>query len=401
MRVIIIFLYNKIFYSSIYQTILVIGCIIRLAIFSIAEDTYSIENFYSGAQYVYLVDYTSGQILYEKNGHLPMVPSSMTKIMTVYMVLERIKEGSLKLSDKFVISNNAAKKPGSTMFLKPGQRVSIDELLKGTIALSGNDAAIALAESINGSEERFVYHMNILANHLGLKNTVFKNSTGWPDQGHCMTARDLSVLATKLISHYPEYINYSSIKEYSFNKIKQKNKNTLIGSYGVDGVKTGKTDAGGYGIVISAQKNNRRLIAVINGLKSAKDRELEAKKILDFGFLDFKNVTFFQADKEVYKTDVMYGDLDQVSLHVRDNVTVTIPIEYKETNDLSFLTQLTKVLKAPIKRGDVLGQLKIMDNRRNILIKEVDLVANSEVKKSGMIKRFFQIIKYFLKRLIS
>jgi D-alanyl-D-alanine carboxypeptidase (penicillin-binding protein 5/6) len=243
--------------------------------------------------------------------------------------------------------------------------------------------------------------MNIFAHQLGLKDTIFKNSTGWPDEGHLMSARDLAVLATRLVKDFPEYYHYHSIKQYSFNKVKQNNRNTLIGVYGVDGIKPGKTDIAGHGIVISAKKNGRRLIAVINGLKSEKERELEAKKILDFGFSNFKNLTLFKGQKEVVEADVIYGNLNQISLNVQSEIVITVPLEYDRMKNLLFLTKFKEPLEAPIKKGDVVGKLKIMDNKERILIKEVDLIASTDVEKSGVIKRVFQGIKYFFKKLIS
>ena len=369
--------------------------------FALAQDNIFPTNFNTSAEYAYLLDYESGEVLYDKNGNIPMAPSSMTKIMTSYIAFKKLQEGALKLSDKFIISRTASKKGGSKMFLKSGQRVSVDELLKGIIVLSGNDASIALAESLHGSEEEFASEMNIFAHKLGLKDTVFKNSTGWPDEGHLMSARDLAVLATRLIKDFPEYYYYHSIKQYSFNRVRQNNRNTLIGSYGVDGIKTGKTDIAGHGIVISAKKNGRRLIAVINGLKSEKERESEAKKILDFGFSNFKNLTLFKGQKEVVEADVIYGNLNQISLNVQSEIVVTVPLKYDRMKNLLFLTKFNEPLEAPIKKGDVVGKLKIMDNKERILIKEVDLIASTDVEKSGVIKRVFQGIKYFFKKLIS
>jgi D-alanyl-D-alanine carboxypeptidase (penicillin-binding protein 5/6) len=237
--------------------------------------------------------------------------------------------------------------------------------------------------------------MNIYAKKLDLKNSVFKNSTGWPDEGHVMSARDLAVLATKLIEDFPEHYHYHAIKQYSFNNISQNNRNTLIGSYGVDGIKTGKTDLGGYGIVASAKRDGRRLIVVINGLKSEKEREIEAKKLLDFGFSNFKNLILFKGQNEVVEADVIYGNLNQISLNVQGEIVITVPLEYDRMKDLLFLTQFKEPLEAPIKNGDVVGKLKIMNSKEKILIKEVDLLASTDVEESGIIKKVFQSIRYF------
>ncbi len=382
---------NKIFITLI--------CITHTITFVLAQDNIFPINFNTNAEYAYLVDYESGEVLYDKNGNVPMTPSSMTKIMTSYIAFAKLKDGRLKLSDKFTISDNASKKGGSKMFLKSGEQVSVDELLKGIIVLSGNDASIALAEGLHGSEENFANEMNIYAKKLDLKNTVFKNSTGWPDDGHVMSARDLAVLATKLIEDFPEHYHYHAIKQYSFNNISQNNRNTLIGSYGVDGIKTGKTDLGGYGIVASAKRDGRRLIAVINGLKSEKEREIEAKKLLDFGFSNFKNLILFKGQNQVVEADVIYGNLNQISLNVQGEIVITVPLEYDRMKDLLFLTQFKEPLEAPIKKGDVIGKLKIMNSKEKILIKEVDLLASADVEESGIIKKVFQSIRYFFKKI--
>ena len=319
----------------------------------------------------------------------------MTKMMTTYIVFDQLKKGALQLSDKLTISKNAAKKGGSKMFIKTNQKISIDELLKGAIVLSGNDACIALAEGLSGSESAFVERMNAEAKKLGLNNTIFKNSTGWSDEGHVMTARDLSVLSSKLISEFPEYYYYHAIKEYSFNKIKQSNRNMLIGFAGIDGIKTGKTDIGGYGIVASAERNGRRLISVVNGLTSEKERNEETTKLLDYGFKNFKNIILFQDNKEVTKGRVIYGDMDEIPLNVKESIVITVPYGYDQIKDLLLIAELKELLEAPLKRGDAVGMLKIMTNKEKLLIKKVDLVVGKDVKKSWIIKRIFQSIKYF------
>jgi len=321
-----------------YKIFITLICIIHTITFVLAQDNIFPINFNTNAEYAYMVDYESGEVLYDKNGNVPMTPSSMTKIMTSYIAFAKLKDGRLKLSDKFTISDNASKK---------------------------------------------------------VKNSVFKNSTGWPDEGHVMSARDLAVLATKLIEDFPEHYHYHAIKQYSFNNISQNNRNTLIGSYGVDGIKTGKTDLGGYGIVASAKRDGRRLIVVINGLKSEKEREIEAKKLLDFGFSNFKNLILFKGQNEVVEADVIYGNLNQISLNVQGEIVITVPLEYDRMKDLLFLTQFKEPLEAPIKNGDVVGKLKIMNSKEKILIKEVDLLASTDVEESGIIKKVFQSIRYF------
>lgn len=375
--------------------------IIYTAIFSLAQDNIFPTHFETKANYAYLMDYDSGAVLFDKEGNTKMVPSSMTKIMTTYIVFDKLKNGGLKLTDQFIVSANASKKDGSKMFIAPNQQVTIEELLNGVIVLSGNDACIALAEGLYGSEAAFVEKMNSEAKKLGLNNTVFKNSNGWPDEGHLTSARDLAVLSSELIKQFPEYYHYHSNKQYSFNNIKQNNRNSLIGIGGVDGIKTGKTDIGGYGIVISAKRDARRLIAVINGLKTEKERMEEAEKILNYGFINFKNLHLFTGNKQVIKAKVIYGVKSEVFLNVKDEVIVTVPAEYDRIKDMVFITEFHEPIEAPLLKGEVVGKLKILSAKDKILIKEVDLVADEDVKKSGPIKSIFQSIKYFFSKKVS
>ena len=381
--------------------VILIFLIIHIITSALAQDNIFPTYFDIKAKYAYLVDYDSGEVLLDKNGNAPMPPSSMTKMMTTYIIFDQLQKGTLQLSDKFTVSKNAAKKGGSKMFIKAYQKVSVDELLKGVIVLSGNDACIALAEGLYSSESAFVEKMNSEAKKVGLRDTIFKNSTGWSDEGHLMTARDLSTLASELIKKFPEYYHYHAIKEYSFNKIKQENRNKLIGTAGIDGIKTGKTDIGGYGIVMSAQRNGRRLISVVNGLTSEDERNEEAARLLNYGFKNFKNITLFQNNKEITKADVIYGDIDKVPLKVRDKVIVTIPHEYDEIKDLFLVMDFSKPFKAPLKKGDVVGILKIMTNSEKLLIKKVDLIVGEDIEKSWLLKRMYQSVKYFFKNAFS
>ena len=383
------------------KLIVLIFLITHIITSTLAQDNIFPTYFDTKAKYAYLVDYNSGEALFDKNGNVPMSPSSMTKMMTTYIIFDQLKKGLLKLSDRFTISEKAAAKGGSKMFIKTKQKVSVDNLLKGAIVLSGNDACIALAEGLYGSESVFVDKMNSEAKRLRLNGTVFKNSTGWPDDGHLMTAKDLSVLASELIKKFPEYYYYHAIKEYSFNKIKQSNRNMLIGFAGVDGIKTGKTDIGGYGIVVSAERNGRRLIGIVNGLASEKERNKEGERLLNYGFNNFKNITLFRNEKKVTKSEVAYGNTDQVSLNVNDKVIITLPNEYNQINDLLLMTELKEPLKAPLRKGDTVGTLNIMTSKEKLLIKKVDLIAGEDVEKPWIVKRMFQSIKYFCKRMLN
>ncbi|MFQ3307294.1 MAG: D-alanyl-D-alanine carboxypeptidase (penicillin-binding protein 5/6) [Candidatus Midichloriaceae bacterium] len=379
------------------KTLLITLFILNTINFTFAQDNIFPVDFFTKAKHAYLMDYESGEILYSKNANVPMTPSSMTKIMTTYIMFSKLKQGNLNLSDNFIVSKNASLKGGSKMFLKHNQKVSVENLLKGVIVLSGNDASITLAEGLYGSEENFVERMNLEAKKMGLENTKFKNSTGWPDEGHVMSAKDLAILTKNIIEKFPEYYHYHSIKDFSFNKIKQTNRNSSLGSIGVDGVKTGRTDKGGYGIVLSAQKDDRRLIAIVNGLANEKERSEEAERLLNYGFINFKNITLFSGTKEVMQAEVRYGAYNQISLEVPSKIIITVPSEYDRVKDLVFLPKLRhEILDAPLIKGDVVGSLKITTKQDQLLIKEVDLIIAENVKKSGIIKGFIQWVKYFV-----
>jgi len=225
-----------------------------------------------------VVDFARGQILLEKNSAQSMYPSSMTKIMTSYLAFEALEAKKFTLEDKFLVSNKAWKMGGSKMFLKVGDSVSISDLLQGIIIVSGNDACITLAEGFYGDEELFVNKMNAKAQELGMTQTHFVNSTGWPDIKHVTTSEDLAKLSIAIIRDFPNFYSYHHLDNFTYNNIPQRNRNLLLGKMGVDGIKTGHTELAGYGIVLSAKEDNRRIIAVINGLKSEKARALEGEK---------------------------------------------------------------------------------------------------------------------------
>jgi D-alanyl-D-alanine carboxypeptidase (penicillin-binding protein 5/6) len=256
--------------------------------------------FESKAKQAILLDSGSGKVLFEKNADELMHPASMSKIMTAIMVFERLKSGKLSLDDEFVVSENAwrnggATSGGSTMYAELNSRIRLEDLLKGVIVHSGNDACIVIAEGIAGSEAAFADLMTQRARELGLEKSTFKNATGLTDPEHQMTARELALLARYLIEVYPEYYKIYSIPEFTWNGITQPNRNPLLGSYpGADGVKTGYVSAAGYGLTGSAKRDGRRLIMVINGLSSTRERADEAQKLLDWGFRQYRTVELYR-----------------------------------------------------------------------------------------------------------
>ena len=252
-----------------------------------ASSSFALETL--GKQ-VILLDMTTGTVLFEKNADELMTPSSMSKIMTVYKLFERLKDGGLSLTDTFSVSEKAWRKQGSKMFVAVKSRVKIEDLIRGMIVQSGNDATIVVAEGLAGSEGAFADELNETAKQLGMKNSNFINASGWPDPGHETTARDLAILAVATIKNFPEFYHYYSEKTSTYHGIKQGNRNpTIYRNIGADGLKTGHTEAGGYGLTVSALRKDRRLVLVINGLPTKKARSTEPERLLDWGFREFNN----------------------------------------------------------------------------------------------------------------
>jgi len=311
--------------------------------------------FSTKAQYAILVDATTGATLYEKNAYERMTPSSMGKLMTLYLVFDRLKNGSMKLYDNMLVTPNAWRMNGSKTFLSPNTMVSVENLLRGVIVQSGNDASVVFAESISGSERDFTDLMNSKALELGLKNSHFANATGLPNRDHYMSAADIACLSARLIQDFPEYYHYFSEKEFVFNNIKQRNRNALLHTNGVDGLKTGHTDAGGYGISTSAFKDGRRLIAVVNGLHNEKERNVEAQKLLQYGFLNFNNVTIAKKNSALGEIPVFLGKVKNIEFGTKKNIIFTITIVNKGKTKVTI--KHTSVLYAPVDRAKKVGEI--------------------------------------------
>ncbi|MBO5997144.1 MAG: D-alanyl-D-alanine carboxypeptidase [Alphaproteobacteria bacterium] len=319
------------------------------------------------ASHAYLVDYDTGAVLLDKNSDDLMAPASMSKLMTVYILFEKIKRGEISLDDKFEVSTNAWKKGGeksgsSTMFLKPNSKVKVSELIKGIIIQSGNDACITVAENIAGSEENFAEEMTLRAREIGMEKSTFKNATGWPNKEHLMTSKELAMLAQKLISEFPDFYPIFSEKSFKYNGIKQDNRNPLLYSMPdqADGLKTGHTEKSGYALVGSAKSKDgkRRLILVVNGLKSMKDRNTETKKIMEWGLREFENYTLFKDGKVVTDIPVWLGMQESVPVVLEKDVLVTIHRLDKPKTKVT--VTYDSWAKAPVKKGDLVASLNIV-----------------------------------------
>ena len=336
-----------------------------------------------------LIDADTGKILVEKNADEPVPPASLTKMLTSYIVSEEIYEGRLDEQQGIRVSENAWRKGGaksgsSTMFLKPNSEVSAVDLLRGVIIQSGNDASIALAEHIAGSEESFADIMNQQAKLLGMNDSHFVNSTGWPAEGHMTTARDLSVLAKAVINDHPDHYGMYSERNFEHNGINQSNRNKLLFSDRfVDGLKTGHTEEAGYCLVASAKKEGMRLISVVMGAKSKSSRATESQRLLSYGFRYFATHKLYSVGDVLSKTRVWSGENAYVDLTVAEDVIATIPRGSEK--ELVAETQVDKVVKAPLSAGQELGRLVIQFDGKELA--SAPLVAAAAVEQSGFFAR--------------
>ena len=356
----------------------------------------------TSAKQAYITDFATGQVLLEKNAQTPMKPASMAKIMTIYIAFSRVAERSLSFKDRFLVSEKAWKMGGSRSFLDVGSSVTLDELLHGIIIQSGNDAAVVLAEGISGTEENFVAEMNITAQNLGMANTVFTNSTGWPHPDLITTAYDLNLLATALIKDFPaethpQLYSIFSQKKYTLNNIKQDNRNPLLygknaSNNGVDGLKTGYTEESGYGLVASALRGSQRVVMVLNGMESKKVRASESRRLVDFIFRDFKLYDFFGANEVVSQADVWLGTQPNVSMVIEKPLQrVLSRVQRAKTK---IFTSWSNPIPAPISKGQVIGHLNIVIDGK--LDDSIPLVAGSGVRQLGAIDRLFEALKYLV-----
>lgn len=351
------------------------------------------KDFETTAKYAYMLDYNTGTVLFEKNADEQMEPSSMTKIMTAYLVFDALKRGDVTLDTKFHISEKAWRKGGSKMFVKEGDDVSLDDLLHGIIVQSGNDACIVVAEGFAGSETAFADDMNFMAKKLGMTGSHFRNSTGWPDIEHLTTARDLVTLAKHTIDDFPEYFHYYSILSFTYNKIKQPNRNYLLTrNIGADGFKTGYTERAGYGIVATAVQEGRRIVLAINGLTSSKARINEAERLLRHGFRDFNNISLYKSGDTVENAEVWFGDKDEVPLVTKEDVEMTVSRRVSQRPDIELAVSYNDPIPAPIAIGQRVADLTIKKDGK--VVRVVPLHAGREIDKISFFGRLMAKIKH-------
>jgi len=336
------------------------------------------------ARQAVLIDMSTGTTLFEKNANQRMPTSSMSKIMTMYMVFERIRAGRLSLDDTLPVSQRAWRMQGSKMFTELGAQIKVEDLIRGVIIQSGNDASIVLAEALSGSEDKFAEDMTKRAHELGMKDSNFRNATGWPDENHYSTAHDLAILAEHLIKDFPEYYHYYSQTEFTYHGIKQGNRNPLLyRNMNVDGLKTGHTDTAGYGLTASAIRNGRRLILVVNGLPSMQARADESARILEWGFREFESYALFKKGEPVDQAKVWLGASSTVPLVVQDDLRVTMNRD--ERRNLKVSVVLDEPVPAPIAQGTQLG--KVVLEAPGFSKREIPLVAAQDVDRLGFFGR--------------
>lgn len=331
------------------------------------------------AQYL-LIDFLSGTELAAKDPDKRIEPASITKLMTAYILYQELDKGNIKLEDRVLVSEKAWQMEGSRMFLEIGKKVPLERMISGLIIQSGNDAAVALAEHSSGSEEEFVRKMNSEAARLGLTNTHFMNVTGWPDPNHYMSARDIAKLTRTVIKEYPDHYKLYSEKEYSYNGIKQYNRNKLLWHDAtVDGVKTGHTESAGYCLLSSAQRGSMRLIAVVLGAESDKARTNYSQQLLEYGFRFYETHKLYDANSVLAEARVWKGEKSTVPTGIMEDFYVTIPKGHY--SQLKGLMEINKSIDAPVKRGDLIGMAVIKDVDRIVLQKP--LVAMDSVDTGG------------------
>lgn len=346
----------------------------------------------TAAKYAFIMDFNTGASLLDKDADVQQPPSSMTKLMTAYLVYGMLKIGRMKLDQELPVSDKAWRMQGSKMFVPQGGSVKVDDLIRGMIIQSGNDACIVLAEAIAGSEDQFVELMNAKAAELGLTNTHYANCTGWPDATQHMSCRDIATLASRIIKDFPEYYHYDKETQFTYNAITQQNRNPLVQKGLADGLKTGHTEAGGYGVVASAERSGRRIILVLNGLPTSHARAEESERLLEWGFREFENVTLFTASDTVETVKVWLGSKPTVPLVAGRDLVITMPHEWRQTAKIE--VHYSAPLTAPVARGDVIGKLLV--SGKGVPDMQVPLLAGADVARENLPARAVSVLGHYV-----
>lgn len=357
--------------------------------------TESEHNFMTTAKQAVVLDYNTGATIFAKNAEEMVPPSSMSKLMTLYVLFNHLKAGSINLTDEFIVSENAWRAEGSRMFLDLDSKITVESLIRGIIVQSGNDACITLAEGVAGSESNFVEQMNATAKKINLTYSMFNNSTGLPDAQHKMSTFDVAKLSTAIIRDFPEYYHYFSEKSFKHNNISQENRNNLLGIYGVDGLKTGHTEEAGYSIALSAKSDKRRLIVVVNGLSTAKERKTEATRLLQHALQHFHVHNFTKKGGIVSSIPVHGGNHSAVKAVLLHDLDIICEKKIKK-EDIKFEMFTQEPIYAPIEENSIVGVLKAKIGDKSI--QEYNLYAMHSVAEASFFRKFFQNLKYFFQK---
>ncbi|WP_069299178.1 D-alanyl-D-alanine carboxypeptidase family protein [Neptunicoccus sediminis] len=331
-----------------------------------------------------VLDQASGTVLLAKEADIPIPPASMSKLMTLNMLFEALQDGRVNLDTEFTVSQKASEKGGSKMFVKQGDRIEVEDLIRGIIVQSGNDACIVVAENLAGSEADFARIMTARARKLGMNDSTFANATGWPDPNHRMSARDLVTLANRLMTQFPEYYGYFAEDSFTWADITQKNRNPLLDKgIGADGLKTGHTEEAGYGLVGTARQDDRRVILMISGLDTADARAREAERLMNWAFRQFSQETLLKAGKNVAQAEVWLGAETTVGLEVADDISALIP--YSSREEIKMSVTYEGPIQAPVAKGTELGVLNI--EIPGLPSQSYPVYASSDVQYAGLMKR--------------
>ncbi|HEX3994486.1 MAG TPA: D-alanyl-D-alanine carboxypeptidase family protein [Acetobacteraceae bacterium] len=344
------------------------------------------------AKWAFIQDFTTGAVLLDKSADEPMPPSSMTKLMTIYLTYEQLAKGQIKLTDTVIVSARAAAMGGSRMFLEVGKPVGIEDLIRGVIVDSGNDAATVLAEAIGGNQEHFVDMMNAKAKELGMTHATFRNPTGWPDPEQAMSCRDIAIVASHIITDFPQYYHYDSERTFKYNNIEQENRQPMVQAGTADGLKTGHTDAGGFGLVSSSLRDGRRVVMVLNGMTSMHERAGESEKLMNWAFANFENVHLFSANEVIDNAQVWLGTEKTVSLVGAKDTIVTLPKSWRQT--ASIRISYDAPIKAPIAKGQPLGVMTLRGH--GVPTMDINLVAGADVDRLNLPMRGLAVVTHFV-----
>ena len=350
-------------------------------------------SFDTSAENALLIDFDTNQILYSKNEEKKIYPASMSKLMTLYILFDSLKKGIVTLDDKFVVSRNAYQKEGSTIYAELGTEISVQDLIRGIIVSSGNDACVIVAEALSGSEDNFANQMNFYAEEMGLRNSNFKNSSGLHNEDHYTSAEDLVKLSNLLITDFPEYYPYFAERSFTWNSIIQYNRNNILRmDLGVDGLKTGYTSKSGYGVIVSSEKNGRRLIGIVTGLKSVDDRTNEISRLINYGYRGFKSYSVFKNNQIIDYAKVWKGNKNNLPLIVDKDINLLLDIPGRRGINVEY--KYNEPIYAPIFKGNVVGSIDIIiPGRKNI---KLDLLAGEDIKQVNFFTGFIRSLDYFL-----